>query len=89
MPAITEPFGSWKAAMFYADHPPPHVHIVGMGQSVRFRLTDAQPMDGLGLMSLRDSKRISAWIEGHRHDLFANWRRAERGEQLVRLHKPS
>lgn len=70
-------------AMFYNDHPPPHVHIRGSGRNERVRIADGTLLPGSELPGA-ELKRVATWVEANRVVLMAAWEDACMGTTLER-----
>jgi hypothetical protein len=70
-------------AMFYMDHMPPHFHVV-YGEH---RATVAIEPVALqrGDLPVRAERMVVEWASLHRVELWENWNRARRHEELVRI----
>lgn len=80
MPAISRFYGI-VIAMFFNDHPPPHVHARYGGHKGRIAIATGEPLDGD--LPARALRLIADWCELRRPELEANWARVERLEPLL------
>jgi len=69
MPRLVR-FASAELAMFFADHPPPHFHVLGREGAARVRIDDLGVMAVSGRVDLREAL---AWADAHREFLWAKW----------------
>jgi uncharacterized protein DUF4160 len=74
MPTISRFYGI-VIAMYFGDHPPPHVHAWYGGHKGRVDIATGKPIDGD--LPLRARRLIREWCELRRDALEENWRRVE------------
>ncbi len=74
MPTVSRFYGI-VIAMYFGDHPPPHVHAWYSGTKGRIAIDTGEPLDGD--LPPRALRFIKEWCELRRDDLNANWRRIE------------
>jgi len=79
MPRVSAFFGVviW---MYPYDHAPPHFHATYSGHEVLVRLDTLEILRGD--LPRRAMALVFEWATGHRHELWANWRKAELGDPL-------
>jgi len=72
MPTVKRP-GSWRVAIFYADHTPPHVHVVGPGWTV---IVNLQPVAirAYSGCSARQAIDVKAAVAPHADELMVKWK---------------
>jgi hypothetical protein len=63
-------FSSSEIAMFFADHPPPHFHVLGREGSAQVRIDTLEAMASSGRIELREAL---AWAAENRAFLEAKW----------------
>lgn len=63
-------FASTEIAMYFADHPPPHFHVLGRDGSAQVRIDTLEVIASSGRIDLRDALR---WAEEHQDELMAKW----------------
>jgi hypothetical protein len=73
MPRVSEFFGI-VILMYYADHNPPHFHVVHGGDSILIRIEDGVVL--AGRLGRTASELVERWRVLHRDELMANWRAA-------------
>ena len=81
MPEISRFYGI-IITMYLPDHNPPHFHV----RYEEYRATiDIQTGDVTGRMPRRALRLIFEWLDLHKDELMANWKRMENGETLVTI----
>lgn len=70
MPRIAR-FSSTEIAMYFADHPPPHFHVLGRGGQAQVAIEDFRVIARSGRVDLAEAL---AWAAEHRGELEAKWR---------------
>ena len=70
MPTI-EDFGNFKIYMYFGDHNPPHVHVVGPDFSAKIRIEDADIF--VGDLPGKIAKQASAYVVTHKERLMTIW----------------
>ena len=70
MPALHET-GGYKIVMYFEDHNPPYVHVVGADFEGLVRLEDLAVF--VGTIPSKFSKQALKWIEMNRVQLLAKW----------------
>lgn len=63
-------FSSTEIAMYFADHPPPHFHILGRDGAAQVRIDTLEVIASSGRIDLREAL---AWAEGNRDFLLQKW----------------
>ena len=63
-------FSSSEIAMFFADHPPPHFHVLGREGAAQVRIDTLEVMASSGRVDLREAL---AWAAENRAFLEAKW----------------
>jgi len=82
MPTISTFFGI-AVRMFFADHPPPHFHVVYQRRRAVIAIESGDVLHGwlpVGVLRV-----IRQWALDHRAELLANWDRAQARRQLERI----
>lgn len=64
-------FSSTELAMFFADHPPPHFHVLGRDGAAQVRIDTLEVIATSGQIDLREAL---AWAADNRAFLEAKWR---------------
>ena len=82
MPVISTFFGI-IIRMYFADHPPPHIHVEYQGEKATF------DFGGKLLTGSISSRRVRRWIQEwallHKFELMLNWKNIEQGLPLNRI----
>ena len=63
-------FSSSEIAMFFADHNPPHFHVLGREGAAMVRIDTLEVIASSGRIDLAEAL---AWAEGNRALLEAKW----------------
>jgi hypothetical protein len=63
-------FSSTEIAMFFADHPPPHFHVLGREGAAQVRIDTLEVMASSGRIDLREALE---WAVENRELLEAKW----------------
>lgn len=63
-------FSSTEIAMFFADHPPPHFHVLGPEGAAQVRIDTLEVMASSGRIDLREALE---WAAENRELLEAKW----------------
>lgn len=69
--------------MYFADHPPPHVHVAYQGFEAIVSIDDGSVI--AGALPPRVRRLTAEWLERRRGAIMRNWRRAEALEPLERI----
>ncbi len=85
MPVICE-FMGVKIYMYFFDHAPPHVHLVGPGFKAALAVPEGKVL--AGILPSRIQSIAASWIRNESAALLENWRRAQAGEPLFRVNPP-
>lgn len=56
--------------MFFADHPPPHFHVLGRGGAAQVAIETLEVIASSGRIDLREAL---AWAAEHQEVLRAKW----------------
>lgn len=72
--------GAVNIKMYYKDHPPPHVHVVGGGANAAIRIADRAILKGRAGRHLEPALH---WIREHEEELLDLWRDAEVAHELT------
>lgn len=80
VPRLSEFYGI-AIFMYWKDHQPPHFHAFYGEFEALVRIDDGSLLRGDLPRTAR--RLLSEWMETHRDDLMANWRRAQVPEPLV------
>ena len=68
--------------MYNADHNPPHFHV----RYNDYRATiDIQTGEVEGRLPRRVLNMVYEWLDLHKDELIANWKRMENGEMMVEI----
>jgi hypothetical protein len=70
MPTVKD-FGGYKIALYFEDHPPPHVHVIGRDFEAKVRIADAEVF--VGEIPPRHRSEALSWISANREKLMAKW----------------
>jgi hypothetical protein len=70
MPTIKD-FGSFRISMYFEDHNPPHVHVIGPGFYALVAIADARILRGA--IPARHRKRAQKWMAENQQALFELW----------------
>lgn len=81
MPTLSMFFGI-IIRMYVDDHNPPHIHAV-YGDNEALYSLDGDVLEGS--LPNKQHKLVSAWIEIHKDELFANWQLAREHEPLFKI----
>lgn len=83
MPTISETNkGNYKIGINYADHNPPHFHVVkGKKTIARVAIKEAVIIDGELPRALLH--RVLGWCVSHTKELLADWELARQGKELI------
>lgn len=65
-------FASTEIAMYFADHPPPHFHVLGRDGAAQVSIDTLEVIASSGRIDLRDALR---WAEEHQDELMDHWQR--------------
>jgi hypothetical protein len=82
MPMISTFYGI-VIYMYWADHPPPHVHAIYGGEEAIVSILTGEIV--AGSLSRRTLRLVREWIDLRRAALLENWRRAENLVPLERI----
>lgn len=63
-------FRSCEIAMFFADHPPPHFHVLGRDGAAQVRIDTLEVIAASGRVDLREAL---AWAAENRALLAGEW----------------
>jgi hypothetical protein len=58
--------------MYFADHPPPHFHVLGRDGAAQVSIDTLEVIASSGRIDLRDALR---WAEEHQDELMDHWQR--------------
>ncbi len=86
MPLICE-FSGLKVYMYYHDHLPPHVHVVGAGVAALVLIPEGTVIEG-GLPP-GAAVRVGRWARENAEALMENWSRARQGKPLFKVPAPA
>jgi hypothetical protein len=64
-------FSTCEIAMFFADHPPPHFHVLGRDGAAQVRIDTLEVIASSGQIDLREALE---WAAENRALLEAKWR---------------
>ena len=82
MPIISSFFGIY-VRMYFADHPPPHVHVEYQGHEALVALADGEVMEGS--LPRRALALVRQWCVDCGPELEDNWARAQALRSLNRI----
>ncbi len=82
MPSISTFYGI-VIYMYWADHPPPHIHAIYGGEEALIEIASGRII--AGALSRRTLRLVREWIGLRQPELLENWRRAENFVQLERI----
>jgi hypothetical protein len=88
MPTIAQIDGI-RIVMYYEDHEPAHFHVRGAAFRAKFAVLDLTVLELVGRLRPQDSALIRRWGLTNKAELLENWRRARRGEQILKLKEAS
>jgi len=74
MPIISIFYGI-TVSMYFADHPPPHIHVEYQGFEALIRIEDGEI--SRGRLPRTAHRLVREWIDLHRVALLANFKRAQ------------
>ena len=81
MPEISRFYGI-IITMYFPDHNPPHFHV----RYNEYRaIIDIHTGNITGQMPRRALNLIYEWLDQHKDELIANWKRMENGETLITI----
>jgi hypothetical protein len=63
-------FTSTEIAMYFADHPPPHFHVLGRDGAAQVRIDTLEVIASNGRIDLREALD---WADGNRELLERKW----------------
>jgi len=69
--------------MYFADHPPPHIHAFYSGFEALVNVETGEIIEGS--LPRRVHRLVGEWIELRKDDILENWKRAEALEPLERI----
>jgi hypothetical protein len=75
MPRIAR-FSSTEIAMYFADHPPPHFHVLGREGAAQIAIDTLEVIEISGRVDLREALE---WAAAHGDELRAHWARLSGG----------
>jgi Domain of unknown function (DUF4160) len=82
MPTIAMFYGI-VIRMYFADHPPPHVHAIYGGAEAQVAIDP--PRIVMGALPRRASAMVLEWVGLHRAELMAAWDAAQAGQSPGRI----
>ena len=62
--------------MYFADHPPPHFHVLGRDGAAQVRIDTLEVIASSGRIDLRDALR---WAEENQDLLMEHWQKLSGG----------
>lgn len=80
MPELSRFYGI-VVAMYWLDHPPPHIHVRYGGATARIEIASGAIIDGW--LPARAHRMVREWAAMHRSELLVNWRLAGVPEPLI------
>jgi len=69
MPRIAR-FSATEIAMYFADHPPPHFHVLGRNGQAQVAIEDMRVIARSGRIDIAEAL---AWAREHQDELWARW----------------
>jgi hypothetical protein len=82
MPIISSFFGIY-VRMYFADHPPPHIHVEYQGHEALVAIADGAIIQGE--LPRRAQGLVQQWCLDHRAELEQNWANAQALRPLLRI----
>jgi len=82
VPRLSEFYGI-VIYMYFSDHEPPHFHALYAEFEAQIRIADGTVLTGE--LPRTAARLVTQWLEAHRNELMANWRRAQVPEPLVAI----
>ena len=82
MPRVSSFYGI-VITMYYGDHPPPHFHARHGDDKGKIEIASGEVV--AGSLSNRTLRLVREWLDQHRPELEANWRRVVNNEQPRRI----
>lgn len=76
MPRISHFYGI-AIYLYFADHPPPHVHAIYGGHEAVISIRDLEVV--AGRLPRRALRLVRMWAGRHQAELLENWERARNG----------
>ncbi len=64
-----------RITMYFADHAPPHFHVIGVGFAARVTIADATILSGA--LPSPVSRRVTRWARANRAFLESKWAELE------------
>lgn len=74
MPSICQ-FNGIMIYMYFLDHAPPHFHAIYQGQQIVVGIDPAVILQGT--LPVPQQTRVLQWARKRKHELLANWTRAQ------------
>jgi hypothetical protein len=84
MPTVAQIDGL-RIVMYYEDHEPVHFHVRGAAFTAKCTVIDLTVLELVGRLRPQDAALIRRWALTNKQELLENWRRARRGEQILKL----
>lgn len=83
MPTISESKkGKFKIGINYADHNPPHFHVVKGRKTIAIvSIRDAVVIEGS--LTRTVMHRVLGWCVSHTKELMKNWELSRQGKELI------
>lgn len=69
MPRLAR-FSSTEIAIYFADHPPPHFHVLGRNGQAQVAIDDFRVIARSGRVDLTEAL---VWARAHQAELIARW----------------
>ncbi len=85
MPSICE-FMGIKIYIYYDEHNPPHIHVIGAGIEAVLSINDGSVREGA--LPPRLKKVVAGWIAKERGALLENWNRTGEHKPLFKVQPP-
>ncbi len=70
MPTVKD-FGAFRISLFFEDHNPPHVHVIGTDFHALVAIANAKVIRGS--IPSRHARRALRWIGENREALMSYW----------------
>ena len=69
--------------MYYApkEHGPPHIHVYYQNKTAVINISNCEITSGN--LAARQIRLVSAWIEIHRDELYADWNLCQNGKKTL------
>jgi hypothetical protein len=72
LPTVSE-FGGMKILLYFDDHDPPHVHIIGEDRAEVYINYEQDGFYKAGVLPVKKEKVIKEWINAYYDDIMKAW----------------